>query len=383
MTPGKTGHGNALVLVFACGFGLTAIGLLIFVYAKYAPIELPAPPAPVTLETTEQLIPQADPELTFITNAETRQAVCMDGTPAAYYLRPGRDDGANNWIIFLEGGSSCHDAAGCEASRKDPDFSSGKLKASKKTAGILDSDPALNPDFYNWNQVFLNNCNAGNWGGDDEVEINGRTYSFNGYSIITAVLEDVVDPETVERVIFAGSSGGGTGVAQNLDRVAGMFPQANVMGVIDSSYELDYPPFAAVKAVDPSAGFSFADTYVDETCETAFPTEPWQCLIKDKLYPYLSTPVFTYQDLIDSHKLEDNGITDLSNPEQAAWNSGYIAALTASLALLDGVYAPKIGEHMALPNDRFTTAKIGNYTFAEILGNWVFDRSGPTNVISK
>ena len=29
-------------------------------------------------------------------------AVCNDGSPAAYYFAPGSGDGANTWLVFLE-----------------------------------------------------------------------------------------------------------------------------------------------------------------------------------------------------------------------------------------------------------------------------------------
>jgi hypothetical protein len=306
----------------------------------------------------------------------------MDGTPAAYYFRSGTGTGSDSWIVHLEGGSSCHDAAGCEASRNDKDFSSRKLKDTKRPTGIFSPEQSLNPDFFNWNHVFLNNCNAGNWGADDEVEISGKTYYFHGLNIIKAVMEDLEATQSADIILFTGSSGGGSGVGQNLDRFASWYPEIDVRGVIDSSNELDYEPYTTFMAADRSAGFAFINTNVDDSCAAAYPTEPWQCLTKEYLYPYLTTPVFTYQDLIDNHKLEDYGITDSQAPEQAEWIENYTSALRTSLEKLDGAFGPTIGEHMALPNERFTTAKIDNYTFAEILGNWIFERSGPTNVIS-
>lgn len=34
-------------------------------------------------------------------------AVCNDGSPAAYYFAPGSGDGANTWLVYLEGAMFC------------------------------------------------------------------------------------------------------------------------------------------------------------------------------------------------------------------------------------------------------------------------------------
>ena len=36
--------------------------------------------------------------------ANQYDARCLDGTPGLYYLRPGFDEGSNNWYIFHMGG---------------------------------------------------------------------------------------------------------------------------------------------------------------------------------------------------------------------------------------------------------------------------------------
>ena len=42
------------------------------------------------------------------------QAVCNDGTPAAYYLQKGTGSGANRWVLYLEGGFWCWDKSSCD-----------------------------------------------------------------------------------------------------------------------------------------------------------------------------------------------------------------------------------------------------------------------------
>lgn len=67
-------------------------------YATFAlpPPPPPAPPPPGVLDRV------------LLTEAASRDgAVCLDGTPAAYYWRSGSGSGKNSWVLFLEGGGWC------------------------------------------------------------------------------------------------------------------------------------------------------------------------------------------------------------------------------------------------------------------------------------
>lgn len=67
-------------------------------YATFAlpPPPPPAPPPPGALDRV------------LLTEAASRDgAVCLDGTPAAYYWRSGSGSGKNSWVLFLEGGGWC------------------------------------------------------------------------------------------------------------------------------------------------------------------------------------------------------------------------------------------------------------------------------------
>ena len=42
-------------------------------------------------------------------------AVCLDGSPATYFLGAGSGSGANKWVVFFEGGAWCLSASDCSA----------------------------------------------------------------------------------------------------------------------------------------------------------------------------------------------------------------------------------------------------------------------------
>ena len=47
-----------------------------------------------------------------VVNATARNALCLDGTPAAYYVQ--RNPASTNWVIHLQGGSLCRSVAECQ-----------------------------------------------------------------------------------------------------------------------------------------------------------------------------------------------------------------------------------------------------------------------------
>lgn len=83
-------------------------------------------------------------------------AVCLDGSPAAYYIRPGSGSGASKWYIHHQGGGWCESLDDCLSRSK------GQLGSSKsypptfsQDSGYFSVDPTVNPQMYNWNSVFM------------------------------------------------------------------------------------------------------------------------------------------------------------------------------------------------------------------------------------
>jgi len=86
--------------------------------------------------------------------AQSSGAVCLDGTPSAYYFLPGTGTGARKWYIHHEGGGWCSSFGDCYGR------SLGALGSSKDYAstlnfggGYFSDDPKVNPQMYNWNIV--------------------------------------------------------------------------------------------------------------------------------------------------------------------------------------------------------------------------------------
>lgn len=92
--------------------------------------------------------------------------MCLDGSPPGYYMRAGSGNGTNKWVLHLMGGGWCTTLADCY-NRSFTIFGSSKeWPESYELFGIFSDKPAVNPDFYNWNVVFMMYCDGGSFAGD-------------------------------------------------------------------------------------------------------------------------------------------------------------------------------------------------------------------------
>nr|GMD87803.1 pectin acetylesterase 8-like [Ipomoea batatas] len=71
--------------------------------------------------------------------------VCLDGSPSAYYFDKGQGEGANNWLIYLEGGGWCVNQTDCLVRT------------------------TYSREFYNWNRVYVPYCDGSSFTGDIEA----------------------------------------------------------------------------------------------------------------------------------------------------------------------------------------------------------------------
>jgi hypothetical protein len=81
-------------------------------------------------------------------------SLCMDGSPANYYLRHSKTN-SKTWIIFLEGGFLCHDSVSCRQ-RSSSSFeltSSLTNKLFKEGSGVLSYSSNENMHLYDANAV--------------------------------------------------------------------------------------------------------------------------------------------------------------------------------------------------------------------------------------
>eukprot|EP01006_Ploeotia_vitrea_P049952 TRINITY_DN67396_c12_g5_i1.p1 TRINITY_DN67396_c12_g5~~TRINITY_DN67396_c12_g5_i1.p1 ORF type:complete len:418 (-),score=15.63 TRINITY_DN67396_c12_g5_i1:364-1617(-) len=278
--------------------------------------------------------PEGAAHLTLI---ESKVAACLDGSPPGFYYRPGHENGAKKWIIFLRGGAWCFSEPDC-AERSTTQLGSSKHWPKwfvPPIDGLGSSDGSRNPDFWNWNLAVVQYCDGSSFSShrSRSFTVGNKDVLFRGADILEAVfstLEVQHNLNKSEDIIFAGCSAGGLGVILHLDWVAERYPDTKVRGLADAGYFFPYKhpdtfldPFganlgAAVRHFNVSVplGTSY-------TCWLVYyaTDQQWRCFLPRYLLPHIRTPLFLLQSQVDSWHVRHLAdiqcvVKDLPKPEE-------------------------------------------------------------------
>lgn len=171
-------------------------------------------------------------------------ARCNDGSPFAFRIRTS-PTGSRVFVVSLRGGGFCDEAA--VPCLRTQDLFSAPPYADRETlipteecGGILDPDPAENPDFADANLVFAWYCTSDFWSGTRTWPIPvimspEDGWLFSGRLAVQALAETLaarygmVDAPGI-RVLFHGTSSGALGAAATADVLADLLPGVAARG---------------------------------------------------------------------------------------------------------------------------------------------------------
>lgn len=328
-------------------------------------------------------------------------AVCNDGSTPVFYVRRGSE--ARKWVVWFKGGEACGDIATCKER-------SGSLTSSRswmqidtlgdegnadsadgRAGGILSRRAEVNPDFHDWNHVYLVYCSSDIWSGDKSAEQSGFGFHFRGHDIATAMIDALMDPEVVghpalsdaSHVLFTGSSAGAGGMRNNVDRLVGMLPKGiDIRAFSDAALS---PSVTPVRTGGEAEGWitrkAFWGAVPDASCVAAKPdAQEWECLEGRILAEegHLSTPTFWHQDQRD---IKVMGHFDRNDPAQMERSRSAAEEIRRVMGGLSGAFSPATGNHILLNEEKFHDVRVDGQCAAEVFGNWYFGRSGPKVVI--
>ena len=229
-------------------------------------------------------------------------AVCLDGTPGAYYLSPGSGDGASKWYIHhqgkcvdarshslslprcwftrsfltshvfvrsdLSGGGWCRSPVDC-LGRSVSTLGSSKDYPKTETdsqmagqSGAMSRDAQKNPMMFTWNHVHIRYCDGNSFTGnnassthvtDPSHRFNDSTLYWRGSLILDAVIDSLIDNPIAQlnkaaEVVVGGGSAGGLATIIHCDRwadrIASMNAGTKYACLADSGFFLDHegPP---------------------------------------------------------------------------------------------------------------------------------------------
>ncbi len=302
---------------------------------------------------------ESDPALCLhrvdIDMSEFPDAVCSDGTPASFYIRPATDSKDDRrWVIHLQGGGGCMTEEECKKRWCGTEFyTAAQMSNDWNADGVADrpeqaeekglpSSSAAN-NFATWNHVYVPYCTSDLWmGRANDVLLNTFSVDARGHTIISAVREmlrkgdanvawEAVDGTGIAKldgaieILFTGTSAGGFGVLQNGDWFLEDFPDARAGLVSDASIDvhpdviLDWDLWEETTnrnyyshRIDlygarwaPDGYWHRIDGFVDESCANyydlsrcASPT--FLLSLNHGLDPLVETPIYLRMDLEDN-----------------------------------------------------------------------------------
>ena len=254
-------------------------------------------------------------ELTLLTDSLAR---CLDGTPGGYFWLPASErESAEKWVLSLQGGGECADVTSCTNAMTSSLGSSKYFPKSYDMSGEwaqLNQASAGSTPFAPWNHVRLEYCTQDLWTGlRKEKSPEAYDMYFAGHLIFRAVLDslDAGSPslKDAREIILTGESAGGIGVWPNLDYLAERYPKARVVAApIAGHYFYAYPYSGANHTSSGLADFrpeawehhyGLWDSFVDASCQTAHPQDPWFCLLSNNSLPFIANEAFVIEAQTD------------------------------------------------------------------------------------
>ncbi|XP_020978468.1 pectin acetylesterase 8 isoform X2 [Arachis ipaensis] len=263
--------------------------------------------------------------ITFVQNAVTKGAVCLDGSAPAYHLDRGFGEGINNWLVQFEGGGWCNNVTTC-LGRKN-----GRLGSSKKMAkqiafsGILNNRRIFNPDFYNWNRVKVRYCDGSSFTGDKE-EVNPTTQlHFRGARVFAAVMQDLLTKgmKNARNAIISGCSAGGLTSILHCDRFRALLPAgAKVKCLSDAGYFINTRDVSGTQHIEQFFSQIVAThgsaKNLPPSCTSRL--SPGLCFFPQYLVSQIKTPIFFVNAAYDSWQIKNILAPGVADPE-GHWHS--------------------------------------------------------------
>jgi len=337
--------------------------------------------------------------------------VCLDGSQPGFYHRPGFGSGENRWLIHLKGGGWCHSPEDC-ATWVSTGYQAGSdnLPYNFTGKGIMSVNPIKNPNYFNWNIVYVDYCDGGSYVGykgepstwKDKYGEKQTVYT-RGSLVFKSVIKTLKfehNMGSAEDILLVGTSAGALGVmhqCENLKYDSG----ANVGCIMDAGFFYDSQNFAGETGIQTEfwKGVSkthFAEGFMDSSCEK-HEDDPNSCFIAGHALKYISSPIFLVQSSTDYWQLLKNyffnvtdGIECLKDPIRGctpetfegiqSYHYQTLQALTKTAGANEYVswFVDSCFAHSQLDTDKlFDFTKINGTGISETLYRW-FNASAAT-----
>ena len=280
-----------------------------------------SPPPPVSANWTR----------VFLDDAAAKGAVCIDGSPGAFYIRTTNAAGtalANpaKWVLFMEGGGwTSSDAASVGRSKTNLGSSLNYGPGEHFTPNYEGGEMLSAAPYDDAVVVYNKYCDGGSWTGalsNPPRFVENTTLYYRGRGLFDGIFDELFTNfslSAAKELTLAGCSAGGLTTYVHADAVAARMkvraPSAKVVAVADAMFSLNHDDFAAdghwprfmqwvYMNMDPTGAS------VDETCVVAMAakygvpagnrSEGWRCMFGAAVVDYIETPTFVLNSKYDT-----------------------------------------------------------------------------------
>lgn len=352
-------------------------------------------------------------ELVMLPTKFQDKARCLDGSPFGYYIRRSNSQtNSRKWLLFLMGGGACATTKDCIERKSSPrGWGSSTVWNSTFLPGrdfpglvamhdILSDSPYDNPDFFDYNHVYLQYCSGDLWTGTRTTSDRNGLW-FSGHNNIKAAITHLNETENLNNathVLVMGVSAGGWGLFNNIDYIrekwiarSAIVKGAPVDGFIPPGsvtiYQLyPYGLFFPLNGAMTKYFSSWWRSALDESCRKS--TWRWRrhkCLDASYVFKHVDSSLFMIQNRFDKFIMENllrAPLSSASNSKTRRFTEWYgdltVKGLssnvmsTAGINRGNGLFVPSCLNHAAnfcIKNGTTTNGK----SLREMLPKWFLE----------
>ncbi|KAK9154289.1 hypothetical protein Sjap_001769 [Stephania japonica] len=344
-------------------------------------------------------------DLTLLSNAKDRGAVCLDGSLPGYHFQKGFGSGSSNWLLHIEGGGWCNTIESCSKRKITALGSSNFMDHRVPFSGILSHKASENPEFFNWNKVKIRYCDGASLSGNRGSEVqDGRKLFFRGQLIWEAVMDELMSAgmANAKQALLSGCSAGGLATLIHCDDFRVKLPKAsNVKCLADAGFFLDEKDISGNYTMrsfnHEVVNLQGVAQSLNKDCVSRM--EPSQCFFPQEILKHVQTPVFLVNPAYDFWQIQNILAPVASDPRQY-WRNCKLSIKNCNQSQIDalhefrnsmlkalsefqqkedsGIYINSCFSHcqtwMASTWHSSNSPRVNNKTIAEAVGDWFFSR---------
>jgi len=268
---------------------------------------------------------------------DTDQGVCLDGSVPVFWLREAvSSSSSDKWLVHLKGGGWCATEKEC-ANWVKVNYQSGSgpqsgdegystdgneadLPNNITGVGIMSVDPSVNPEFFDWNTVYVWYCDGGSYMGDKDgtTTVGKETLYFRGKRVLEGVMKTLLydfGMDTATEVVLTGSSAGGIATIQQCDNVGSLVESASsdvkFKCLADAGFFVNTTDFDGGVGTWTSQWETMVTTHgavssMADSCKREHSGHEWQCWFADVALPHVTHDTFLVQSVLDLWQLPYN-----------------------------------------------------------------------------